>query len=132
MNLQPDSFLYRFAKQFEYLFGTFFIPVNAFMASLDFANFGPALLANYVLALVFLYWELISLLIKEHRKELTSEKIKNYNTVYTFTMAYMMAGIMICCQMFVSGNFWIASYLSLMALAFVAKFLLLKRIQPQL
>lgn len=122
-----NTFYYRFAKQFEYLFATFVLPLNALLEAIKYANVGTNR-TSLILAIVFIYWELGVLLLKEHRKELSVSKIKNYISIYNFYMAYTFAGLMITTQTMVSGYYQVGFYLILITLAFIGKFLLLKRI----
>lgn len=126
---KEETLMYKATKWFEFIFGTFILPLNLFVESLNFANYGKVNFNVFLLALVFVAWDLLATFIKYKKKDLSPGKIKHFNTVYTMSLTYTMSSFLIFLSMLLEGYFAISFYLSLVSLVFLGKLTIFKKIK---
>lgn len=125
------TFFYRFVRQFEYLIGTYFLPINLFLEAGRMTVTGQS--KQFFIVLAFLFFELLMWVLKEQKGEIKKQDHPKLNHMIWLFQIYSICSFLIAMQsLLYYNNFATGSYLLIMSLGFLGKLLLLKRISRQL
>lgn len=123
----PDK-VYRFIKHFEYLVGTYMIPVGLILSGTDAVYTGKW--DSFKLYAAFFIFELVMLFMKEKKGELKKSKIWSFDWQLLLFKCYSIVTPIIVFQLV---NFsWTALYLLIIPVGIWSKYLLLNRLNKDL
>lgn len=123
-NYNGPDWVYRFIKQFEYMVGTFMLPIGLVVSGTDGVMTNNW--SSFKFYVAFFVFELALLIMKEYKGELTKAKVWHFDWQFLLFKCYGLVSIIIVAQLLQFS--WTALYLTIIPIGCWSKYLLLKRL----
>jgi hypothetical protein len=127
-NYNGKDWVYRFIKQFEYMVGTYMLPIGLVLSGTEAVMTGKWDMYK-LYAAVFIF-ELAMWLMKEAKGDLKKSKIWSFEWQYLLFQCYSLVSPLIVLQLFSFSS--TALYLLIIPIGCWSKFLLFKRLKDPL
>lgn len=127
-NFKEPDWVYHFIKRFEYLVGTYALPIGLVITGTD--GVMKNLWGTFIFYTLFFIFELYTMLMKEKKGDLTKHKVLKYEWQLLLFKCYGLVTPVMILQLL---NFsWTALYLLIIPIGFWSKYLLLNRLKHSL